>query len=99
MRRVVFGKRAQRDLDDIWLYIARDSIEAAEKVVETIERAVWKLADMPRMGHERLELAGRRYRVWSVYSYLIIYRYGPKTLTVVRIVHGARDLRRLFAPK
>jgi plasmid stabilization system protein ParE len=50
---------------------------------------------MPGMGHERPELRGHRYRVWAVYSYLIIYRYGPKTLTI-GVVHGARNLRRLF---
>ena len=55
-----------------------------------------ELAFMPGLGHERADLPNRRYRVWSVYSYLVIYRFGPKTLTVLRIVHGARDLRRLF---
>jgi plasmid stabilization system protein ParE len=67
MRRAVFGKQARRDLDDIWFYVPRDSIDAAEKVVDTLERAVRRLAEMPGMGHQRLELAGRRYRVWSVY--------------------------------
>jgi plasmid stabilization system protein ParE len=99
MRRVVFGKQAHRDLDQIWSFVARDSIRAAEKVADAMERAVRQLAHMPGLGHERLELHARRYRVWSVYSYLIIYRYGPKTLTVVRIVHGARNLRRLFPDK
>jgi len=96
MRRVVFSKLAQRDVDDIWSYVAQDSIDAAEKVTDAVDRAVRQLSRMPGLGHERLELRGRRYLVWSVYSYLVIYRYGPKTLTVVRIVHGARDLRRLF---
>ena len=91
MRRVVFGKQAQRDLDEIWSHVAHDSINAAEKVADAVERAVGQLALMPGLGHERLELNARRYRVWSVYSYLIIYRYGTRTLTVVRIVHGARS--------
>lgn len=99
MRRVVFGVQARRDLDEIWTYIAQDSIDAAEKVVDRVERAVRQLALMPGMGHERPELRGRRYRVWPVSSYLIIYRYGPKTVTVVRVVHGARDLRRLYRRK
>ena len=99
MRRAVFSKQAQRDLDEIWTYVAQDGIDAAENVVAAIERAVRQLSELPGLGHERLELRGRRYRVWSVFSYLLIYRYGPKTLTVVRIVHGARDLRRLFRRK
>lgn len=99
MRRVLFGLQARRDLDEIWTYIAQDSVDAAEKVVDHVERAVRQLALSPGMGHQRRELRGRRYRVWAVHSYLMIYRYGPKTLTVVRIVHGARDLRRLFRRK
>ena len=102
MRRVVFGTQAQRDLDEIWSFVARDSIDAAETVVAAVERALRQLSDMPGRGHERLELRGRRYRVWSrvwsVYSYLIIYRFSPRLLTVVRVVHGRRDLRRLFRP-
>jgi toxin ParE1/3/4 len=96
MRRVVFGKQADRDLDEIWSHIAHDSVEAPEKGADAVERAVRQLALLPGLGHQRLELKARRYRVWSVYSYLIIYRYGTRTLTVVRIVHGARDLRRLW---
>lgn len=94
MRRVVFGARARRDFDEIWSYVARDSIDAAEKVVDRVERAVGQLGLMPGMGHDRPELRGRRYRVWPVYSYLIVY--GPKTVPIVRVIHGARDLRRLF---
>jgi plasmid stabilization system protein ParE len=68
----------------------------AEKVVDRLERAARQLALMPGMGHERPELQGNQYRVWAVHSYLMIYRYGPKTVTIVRVVHGARDLRRMF---
>ena len=44
MRRAVFGRQAQRDLDEIWSHVARDSIGAAEKVVDAVERAVRHLA-------------------------------------------------------
>src|SRR5512132_1063410 len=47
MRRVVFGKLAQRDVDAIWRYVARDSIDAAEKVVDQVERAIRQLAEQP----------------------------------------------------
>ena len=67
MRRVVFGRRAQRDLEDIWAYVADDSVSAADKLITAFERATRQLAAMPGLGHERLELRGRRYRVWSVF--------------------------------
>jgi plasmid stabilization system protein ParE len=31
-----------------------------------------------------------------VYSYVIAYRYDDEKLTVVRVVHGARNFRKLF---
>lgn len=48
------------------------------------------------MGHRRAEIRDERYRVWSVHSYLIIYRPDTSPLNVVRIVSGYRDLKQLF---
>jgi len=48
------------------------------------------------MGRARAEVQDPRYRFWKVYSYLIAYRPEATTLVVVRVIHGARDLRKLF---
>jgi plasmid stabilization system protein ParE len=40
--------------------------------------------------------AFRAIAFWKVYSYLIAYRLHGKTLVISRVVHGARDLSRLF---
>ena len=91
------SKRAGRDLDSIWRYLAKNaSIDTAERVEEEFRRAIKSLAEMPGMGHERAELRGKPYRFWAVYSYLIVYRVEGGTLIVVRVIHGARDLDRLF---
>jgi plasmid stabilization system protein ParE len=50
MRRVAFGKLARRDVDAIWRYVARDSIDAAEKFVDQVERAARQLAAQPGLG-------------------------------------------------
>ena len=94
MRYVHFQPRARVDLLDIWNYIANDSPRAADRVRQRIEAAVQGLAEMPGKGHQRADVAGKPYRFWSVYSYLIMYRYDDLALTVVRIVHGKRNLRR-----
>jgi plasmid stabilization system protein ParE len=49
-------RSAVKDLDEIWLYIARDSIDAAEKMIQRIEEASEKLASMPGMGQKRDDL-------------------------------------------
>jgi len=91
------SKRAHRDLDSIWRYVARKSgIETAEKVDSEIHKAVKLLSNFPGMGHEREETRGKPYRFWKIYSYLIVYRTEGRNLIVVRVVHGARDLKRIF---
>jgi addiction module RelE/StbE family toxin len=92
MRRINYSSDAKRDIASIWVYIAADSFDAADRVEDEIESEVQKLADQPGMGHRRPDLRNPDYRAWSVYSYLIIYRYDEHTLTVVRVIHGARDI-------
>lgn len=54
------------------------------------------LADHPGMGHKRADVADDRYRFWSVYSYVIAYRVENDVLLVVRVIHGARNVRRVL---
>ena len=93
MSRYILSRLAERDLDEIWLYIAEDSVEAADKVIEKIRDAMRKLAEMPGMGHRRDEFSADDVRVWSVYSYLIVYRLVPdRPIQVARVINGMRDL-------
>jgi plasmid stabilization system protein ParE len=94
--RYIFSPEARQDLIDIWDYIAQDNPAAATRVVDAIEAAVKKLADMPRMGHQREELGNDALRVWCVHSHLIIYDPEHRPLRVVRIVSGHRDIARIF---
>lgn len=94
MRQIQFTRRAQRDLVEIWEYIARDNPDAADRVIGAMRDAVRLLAEHPGIGHPRADVSDPRYRFWRVYSYLLAYRATDETLLVIRIVHGARDLRR-----
>lgn len=97
MSRYAFTPAAARDLNEIWDYIAEDNPRAADEVLGEIEDAVESLANHPRMGHRRDDLADEPLRVWPVYSYLIVYRPETQPLEVVRVVSGYRDLFSLFA--
>jgi toxin ParE1/3/4 len=96
MRNLVIREQARLDLLEIWNFIAERSRDAADRVGEELEAAILDLLDAPGHGHVRIELASEKYRFWRVYSYLIAYRYDEEALTVVRVVHGSRDLRRFF---
>jgi plasmid stabilization system protein ParE len=92
--RVDVTPSAARDLVQIWEYIAADSLDAADRVIERIRGEFQRLAAMPGMGHTRKEL-GPEYRVWGVYSYLVVYRPDVRPIQIIRVVSGWRDLGRI----
>jgi toxin ParE1/3/4 len=96
MRKLLIQPRARVDLREIWQRIAKDSIGVANRIGEELDTAIGGLVEMPGMGHTRLDVRDPRYRFWTLYSYVIAYRYDDTALTVVRIVHGRRSFRRLF---
>lgn len=96
MKRYILTDQATLDLEQIWEHIADDNIDAADKVRNEIRDALDLLARVPGLGHPRQDVRNPRYRFWVVYSYVIAYFPDTKPLEVVRIVHGARNLKRMF---
>lgn len=94
--RFVLTPQARTDLIDIWNYIAEDSLENADRVLERLYDAFTRLSDTPGMGHHRKDLADTRHRFWTVYSYVIAYRDQTRPLEIIAIVHGARQLEAFF---
>lgn len=92
-----YSQAARADLLDIWLHIAGDDVTAADSQLGRLEAAVTRLRDFPDIGHHR-EDAGRGLRVLLQDSFLIIYRHEPdaRLITIERIVHGKRNLSKLF---
>jgi toxin ParE1/3/4 len=87
--------KAEEDLLEIWLYVARDSVSAADRLIESIADKVELLPEHPEMGPRRPDL-GKGVRMVPVGSYLVLYKLGDRRVEIVRIVHGARDLRDLL---
>lgn len=81
---------AERDLDEIWAYVAEDASPAtADRLVDAIVERFELLAEQPRMGRLRPEF-GEGVRSFTVENYLIYYRYEGNVL-VARVLHGRRD--------
>lgn len=96
MSAFVVTAAADEDLNDIWDFIAADNLEAADRVLDAIEAAFHRLAAGPATGHYREEVADRRHRFASVFSYLIVYRWETRPLQIIRVLHGARDIERVL---
>ncbi len=87
-----YSPQARQDLLEIWEFIARDSLDAADRVEREMEQAVAALVRNPWRGHTRRDLTSKPVLFWPIYSYLIIYNPAARPLEVVRILSGYRDI-------
>lgn len=95
---------AENDLVNIWLYIARDNSDAADRVYQATEDTFQALAATPRMGtlyqSKRAQLEGARvFPVSKFKNYVVYFREHPKGIEIIRILHAHMDKQRRFEPK
>lgn len=100
--RLVWSNQARADLLDIYMMIGLEQPAAAERYFDRIEDKARLLATQPRMGVRRLDIHPSM-RMLVEAPYLIMYRTNPdndegqvRTVEIVRIVDGRRDLRGIF---
>jgi toxin ParE1/3/4 len=89
---------AEVDLDGIWLYVARESasIEIANHLIDAITDRFVALAAFPYIGRARDEDFGPGYRSLAVGEYVIAYCIENADVLILRVVHGRRNLEKLF---
>jgi toxin ParE1/3/4 len=86
---------AERDLEEISDYIARDNPERALSFVKEIREQCSKITTYPEAAPLRLEL-GERIRLVPFGRYLIFYTVQADHVRIERIIHGARNILDLF---
>lgn len=87
--------QADRDIEDIWAFIARKSIRQANSFLDTLCSKFASLAKHPLMGTPCLEIAPNL-RLIVVKNHVVFYRQFENGIEVVRILHGARNIESLF---
>jgi plasmid stabilization system protein ParE len=95
MSRYQFTPQAVDDLFEIWSYIARDSVGAANRVEVAVHNACAFLADGPLRGRTREEITPLPLRFWTVQAfpnYIIVYDPQSDPLQIIRILYGSRDV-------
>lgn len=95
MPRVLTKPEADNDLVDIWLYIANDSPNNADRFLDRMREKFCSLAEAPQIGTRRDELR-TGLRSQPVGTYLIFYFPLDDGIEIVRVLHGARDIGSLF---
>jgi plasmid stabilization system protein ParE len=96
---VELAAEAERDLERIGDWIARDNPERAASFVGELLAACLSLAEFPERFPlvPRYERHGVRHRLHG--NYLIFYRVERQKVTVVHVLHGAIDYAALLFPE
>ena len=85
-----WSRRADRDADAIYDYIAIDNRDAAQQVMAELRKTVNGLVEFPLIGREG-EIAGTRELVVPHYPYTIVYRLNAAKIRIVAVLHQSRQ--------
>lgn len=95
MKRLSYRPAALADLRSIALYIAEDNPPRALSFVDELRARATQAAERPESFPARDDLAPGL-RAARLGRYLIFFLNLPEEVEIVRVLHGARDLRALF---
>jgi toxin ParE1/3/4 len=84
---------AQEDLVEIGDFVRRDSVVYAVNLVDRLVGSAERLQTDPLMGRVVPEYSREDLREIIVQSYRMVYLVQRDVVIIVRVVHGARDLR------
>lgn len=95
MPTVKVAAAAEEDLVKIWEYVAEHNPEAAGKLIKEITAKFVFLRDYPNMGREQSRLLVNL-RSFVVKDYFIFYQPFDDGVEILRVLHGAQDIERIF---
>ena len=89
--------QAEEELDNIWLYVAKNSasIDAANRMIDAIAERFLLLAQHPHSGRARSDLR-HGLRSFAAGDYVIIYRFDGVEVVILHVLHGRRDIARML---
>jgi toxin ParE1/3/4 len=96
-KRVIWTLAAWNDLETVADFISRDSPYYAAAWVRNVRNAARSLSLMSMRGRVVPEIGDRQIRELIVQGYRLIYKVERSRVAVLGIIHGARDLKTLWA--
>lgn len=92
MTDVLLSPLAKQDIEAIWAYVAEENLNAADRLLHSLQAAFSRLAQFPQLGHRRPDLTAYPLRFLPVASCLIVYGEEARALLVVRVLSGYQDV-------
>jgi toxin ParE1/3/4 len=93
-----FLPQAERDLETIGDYIAKDSPRKAISFVRELRAQCVKITRSPQ-GYRRRSECQENLRSSPYGNYVIFFTEAGHVVQIVRVLHGAMDIDALFAEK
>ena len=85
------ARQAEADVLEIWIYIARDSISAADRLIDQFTETYELLSSNPGIGSTQ-EQYRPGLRAFPVGNYIIFFEPIADGIELYRVLHGARNL-------
>jgi antitoxin ParD1/3/4/toxin ParE1/3/4 len=79
---------------EIWLRIANDSVDLADRIESEFHELFATLGRMPRLGHTRRDLTKRPVLFFGLYSFLVVYEPDTRPIRVMAVLRGKRNVKR-----
>lgn len=95
MTRIEWTDPAIADLENIQAYIAKDSDEYADAIIERLILSVDQLELFPESGRRVPESPDPKIRELLIENYRIMYRQRKGTVQILAVLHGARNLAQI----
>jgi toxin ParE1/3/4 len=100
----VLADGVEKELDEIWEFIAKDNPEAATRVIRAAYGTFSVLAENPGLGHPRSfpRKAVRNVRIRTVAGfdkYVVLYRPITNGIEVLHVCNVARNINALMRKK
>lgn len=95
---IIITNRARTNIDNIYNYIARDSITYANKTINNIYSIIQELKFFPYLGRYVPEISNKYYRERIYKNYRIIYRISENsnTIYILFLYHVKQDFKSFY---
>jgi toxin ParE1/3/4 len=85
------------DLTQAYAYIGDRNLKAGDRLLDQVEATIEMLGAFPELGRPREELRpGLRSFKLRRFPHILFYKLDDEGVTLLRLLHGARDQTRAF---
>lgn len=91
--KIIWSLKAVENLEDISIYISKNSPLYAPVFVQKIINSVDRLLDFPYSGRKVPEFDDDNIREIIFHNYRIVYRVNKNNIEIILVIHGSKLLK------